>query len=249
MPETSRDTLREHLKWVVSLQRAMEVAIQAESPTNVWKYSGFKQFARKYVQILQEIAAHIPLPPIFDTYDIEKMRGSTDTIAHQQKDVFESVYANVSILRGFLEGKLGVVEDQIAGLLDFLRGRLRSAIFNKPELERDVQDAIEQLLIGRGLQKGQDYDRETGRVKVSGKESVPDFVMRRLSLALEVKLVKSDTRVREVVDEINADIRAYAKGYSRQLYLVYDLGYIRDEIEFRHDLESDGMVDVLVVKH
>jgi hypothetical protein len=177
------------------------------------------------------------------------MRGSTDTIAHQQKDVFESVYANVSILRGFLEGKLGVVEDQIAGLLDFLRGRLRSAIFNKPELERDVQDAIEQLLIGRGLQKGQDYDRETGRVKVSGKESVPDFVMRRLSLALEVKLVKSDTRVREVVDEINADIRAYAKGYSRQLYLVYDLGYIRDEIEFRHDLESDGMVDVLVVKH
>jgi hypothetical protein len=44
------------------------------------------------------------------------------------------------------------------------------------------------LLIGRGFTKGIDYDRETGRVKVSIKEVVPDFVFPKLGLALEVKL-------------------------------------------------------------
>lgn len=249
MTDSSKDAIREYLKWTVALQNAMEMALRAESPTNVWKHSGYKQFTRKYMQILTEINKCISLPPIFDAYDIEKMRSSTNTIAMQQKDVFESVYTNVCLLRSTLESKLGVVEDQILNLLDFFRSRLRSAIFRAPEQERDVQDAIEQLLIGRGMQKGQDYDRETGRVKASGKESIPDFVMAPLSLALEVKLIKVDLRVREVVDEINADIPAYAKGYSRQLFLIYDLGHIRNEIEFRHDIESAGSIDILIVKH
>jgi len=33
------------------------------------------------------------------------------------------------------------------------------------------------------------------------------------------------------------------------MFLVYDLGHIRDEIEFRHDLEKPGNVDVLVIEH
>lgn len=249
MTEPSKDSIREYLKWAIALQAAMETALRAESPTNVWKHSGYKQFARKYMHVLTEISKHIQLPPLLDTYDIEKMRDSGSTIAHQQKDVFENVYANVSLLRSTLESRLGVVEDKIENLLDFFRSRLRSAVLRTPEQERDVQDAIEQLFIGRGLQKGQDYDRETGRVKVSGKESIPDFVMPPLSLALEVKLIKTDSRVREVVDEINADIPAYSKGYRRQLFLIYDLGHIRDEVEFRHGLENAGSIDVLVVKH
>jgi len=67
-----------------------------------------------------------------------------------------------------------VVDDEIAALRDFLQVRLRSAVLRPPQEERDVQDAIEQVLIGRGLIKGQDYDRETGRVKVSTKEVIPD---------------------------------------------------------------------------
>jgi REase_DpnII-MboI len=111
-----------------------------------------------------------------------------------------------------------------------------------------VQDAVEQLLIGRGLQKGQEYDREVGRVKVSSKEAVPDFILHRLSLAIELKLIKSTGRIREVVDEINADVAAYSMRYRSLLFIVYDLGYIRDEIEFRHDLEVAGNVAVVVVK-
>ena len=111
-----------------------------------------------------------------------------------------------------------------------------------------MQDAVEALLIGRRLQKGVDYDREVGRVKVSAKEVVPDFIMPRLSLAIEVKLIKTPSRVRLVVDEINADIRAYSKGYRSLLFIVYDLGHIRDEIEFKQDLEDPGNVSIVVVK-
>lgn len=104
-------------------------------------------------------------------------------------------------------------------------------------------------MIGRGLLKGQDYDREVGRVKMSVKELVPAFILLRLSLALEVKLVNSQARVKDVVDEINADIAAYSKQYRNLFFLVYDTGHVRDESEFRHDLEQTRNVSVLIVKH
>lgn len=88
-----------------------------------------------------------------------------------------------------------------------------------------------------------------GRVKISSKEAVPDFNFVRLSLSLEVKLIKTLARVKEVIDEINADIAAYSKTYKNLMFVVYDLGSIRDETEFRHDLEQGGMSKVIVVKH
>jgi hypothetical protein len=99
------------------------------------------------------------------------------------------------------------------------------------------------------MAKGTDYDRETRRVKTSGKESVPDFIFPPLKLCLEVKLSKSADKLRTIVDEINADIRAYGSRYERQLYVVYDLGTIRDQAEFKRDLENVPGVSVLVIKH
>jgi hypothetical protein len=64
-----------------------------------------------------------------------------------------------------------------------------------------------------------------------------------------VKLSKSADKLRAIVDETNADIRAYGKQYERQLYVIYDLGTIRDEAEFKRDLEAAPGVSVLVVKH
>ena len=121
--------------------------------------------------------------------------------------------------------------------------------FRTPEREREVQDAVEQLLIGRGLQKGDDYDREVGRVKISAKEAVPDLILMKLGLAIELKLVTRPARVKEIVDEINADIAAYSKQYRSLLFIVYDIGHIRDEHELRDDLERSENVSVIVVKH
>ncbi len=130
-----------------------------------------------------------------------------------------------------------------------IAGLIRRAIFSTPEKELDVQNAVEQILIGKGLQKGQDYDREVGRVKISSKEVIPDFIFPRQSLALEIKLVKSRSRVGEVIDEINADIVSYSKGYSHLIFLVYDVGQIRDEAEFRRDIELEGKIDIIIIKH
>lgn len=249
MAEPTKERLREFLQWVTALHRAMESSIRLDDPSNMWKYSGFRDFARKYNQVLQVIANELSLPPVLDMYDMEKMPSFGDTVLPQQKQLFDGVFANVSVLRAVLEGKIGLVEDATVALRDFFQARLRPALLRVPETERDVQDVVEQLLIGRGMQKGQDYDREVGRVKISAKEVIPDFIIPPLSLAIEVKLIKTSTRVKETVDEINADIVSYSKGYRELMFLVYDLGHVRNEVEFRHDLEKAGNVDVLVIKH
>lgn len=89
---------------------------------------------------------------------------------------------------------------------------MRKTVFTVPEKEIEVQNSIEALFVGRSMAKGTDYDRETGRVKTSGKESVPDFIIPRLKLCLEVKLLKSAKELKALVDEINADIESLRYG-------------------------------------
>ncbi len=227
----------------------MEFTLRRESPSYVWKYASYKQYARKYNLIVSETAQHIALPSMIEAFDLDKIPNSHDATAIYQQEVFSAVHANASILKTYLEGELGVVDDEITALRDFIQARLRSAIFSVPENEHVLQDALETLLIGRGLQKGQDYDREVGRVKISTKEVVPDFILAKLDLAIEVKYVNSPARARDVIDEINADIPAYSKQYRTLLFVVYDVGHIRDEVEFRTDLELQRGVSVILVKH
>jgi hypothetical protein len=249
MTEISKDEFREYLHWVRSLRRSMEQSVRNDDPADVWKYSTYKQYARKYNQVVEAVSKRVHLPPVLDYFNVEEMKGPTSTIAMQQKDVFQAVHANLSVLEAFLESRLGFIEDEIDALRNFLQSRMRAALFEKPTAEKEVQDALERLLIGRGLQKGDDYDREVGRVKVSAKEVVPDFIFPKLDLGLEVKIVKEASRISKLVDEINADIVSYKIGYQHVMFVVYDLGWIRDESEFRRDLEHHENVTVLVIKH
>jgi hypothetical protein len=248
MADSDQDRVRQFVKWTDALIRAMDAAVRVDDPHSLWKHAGFKQFARKYNELATIISKELELPPMLDFYNIDAIPGTADTVPFQRKEIFDGVYANLSLLKGFLEGQLGVVENETEALRDFFQARLRCAVLHEPQKELDIQDAVETLLIGRGLQKGVDYDREVGRVKISAKEVIPDFIVPHLSLAIEVKLIKTGVRVREAVDEINADIRAYSKKYRSLLFIVYDLGQIRDEIEFKQDLEDPGNVSVIIVK-
>lgn len=108
---------------------------------------------------------------------------------------------------------------------------------------------MESLFIGRGWSKGKDYDREAGKFNFSGREYIPDFIIPNLKLSIEVKLIRKG-RKSKIIEEINADVSAYSKKYSKQMYIIYDLGEIRDEIEFRRDIELlDDDIRVLVIKH
>lgn len=244
-----RDQLRICLRSTEALLDAMTASVRAEAADNVWKHNSFKIYMRKYNQLLDSVLSITSVDAILDRYNIDNVPGCNDTIASQQKEFFDSVYANLSILKSFLELKLGVKTDRIHSLTDFFQANLRKAVFTQPEREVEIQNSIEQLLIGRGLTKGIDYDRETGRVKVSIKEVIPDFILPKLNMAIEVKLSKDRDKSKQIVDEINADIVAYGKQYTSILFIVYDLGSIRDEVEFKHDLETDDGVSVIIVKH
>ena len=241
--------LREFLSYTNSLLGAMNAARQASASYHIDNWTGYKEYAIRYMELAQLVSAETELPPTVKAYDVEKMPSASHMLPHQQKMIFESVYTDVLMLKGFLENKIGVTDDQIQALRNFFQDRLRSAIFHEPSKEQEVQNVVEQLLIGRGMRKGPDYDREVGRVKISSKEVVPDFIFPKLSLALEVKLIKTPQRVPRSVDEINADIASYSKRYDQLLFLVYDLGHIRDEMEFRRGLENAQTVFVAVVKH
>ena len=98
-------------------------------------------------------------------------------------------------------------------------------------------------------QKGVAYDRETGRVKLSGKESVPDFIFPPESMALEVKFCNRDGKLATIVDEMNADIIAYSAAYKLVWFLVYDMGFVRDESEIIGGMERNENVKCAIIKH
>jgi hypothetical protein len=233
-----------------ALADAMVGATAATSAEASWRFASFKQFARKYNQLAEQVQAIEQVSAPIDLFNLDKMPGSMDTVGIVQQELFEAVRANLSILVAYLRNRTQPKTARIVGIADFLQANLRRAVLTRPEREKDIQDVIEQLLIGRGMEKGLDYDRESGRVKVSVKEVIPDFVLPPLKTAIEAKLVKEGTVVGRIVDEINADIQAYQKAYDAIVFVVYDVaGALRDEAEFRRNLEAADGVRALLIKH
>jgi len=238
--------LKELLDFCTAVMESMVFSARGD---DVWRHSSYYEYAQKnneLIEYLKQVIDHnIPI----GCYDLSKMRPPADTYAIEQKAIFDSVYTNLSIIKAYLENELGIKNDEATSLRDFFQANLRKAVQQEPKNEKQVQDVVEALLIGRGLTKGIDYDREVGRVKVSIKEVIPDFILHKLNMAIEIKLSKDKDKSKAIVDEINADIQAYAKQYSRLLFIIYDMGSIRDETEFKQDLENSQSTSVIVVKH
>ena len=68
-------------------------------------------------------------------------------------------------------------------------------------------------------------------------------------MCIEVKYIKEVLRKSKVIEEINADITAYKKEYKNILFIIYDVGIIRDELELKRDIEKTEGVHVIIVKH
>jgi hypothetical protein len=246
---------KEQLKQLLSNANALLQTMRYSTTTatgdmaNIGNFSSYKMFLRKYDALARQAAPLLPDTAMLDLIKLDRISESGDTVWPVQKELFELAYSNTALLKSLLEGAVGYAADESQKFKDFIQANLRKAIFGVPDKELEIQNGIESLLVGRGMEKGTDYDREAGRVKASGKESIPDFTFPSLNLCLEVKLSKSSDRLRAIVDEINADIRAYSTKYDRQFYVVYDVGVIRDETEFKQGLEDAPGVSVLIVKH
>jgi hypothetical protein len=127
-----------------------------------------------------------------------------------------------------------------------IQKKLRAIIRTRPTREADITDAIENLFIALDY----DFKREKTAFAYSTKSYIPDFTSDSLEMAMDVKLCKTPSDEKRIIDEINADIPAYKTRFKNLLFTVYDLGCIRDVSSFIGDIESNNKnVSVIVIKH
>lgn len=131
---------------------------------------------------------------------------------------------------------------QVLSLAEF---KLRKAMRERPDNERVVQDAFDTLLHGSGLR----HSRERVQIQYGSKNYVPDFTIAELDLAIDLKLCGRDGREKEIIAELNDDILGYKSQFGNILFVVYDLGLIRDVELFTSAFEAHANVLVRVVKH
>ena len=134
---------------------------------------------------------------------------------------------------------------EIVSIINIADTKLRKVIRNTPAKETEIQDAFENLLVGADIA----YKRESPQITYSSKQYRPDFVVPTADLVIEIKLCNKPGHEKERITEINDDILAYGTTWGNQLFVVYDVGMIRDVGTFKGSLEANDNVVVCVVKH
>jgi len=121
-------------------------------------------------------------------------------------------------------------------------------LLEPPSNERAVQDIV-WIMLRSHYDK---LDREDMLPRFGVKKYAPDFGIPELGLLLEVKYIGEQTRLRDVQEEILADVPGYLadrSGYTGIVVFVYDAAQkLRDPRKFIEDLRSvSGIVEVLVI--
>jgi hypothetical protein len=181
---------------------------------------------------------------LFQPVNFEKIANPGDVPGAAWRTFAELASVRLNALASYLQNKLGTSEKETEGILEIIDSNLRAALFEDPSREEEVQNACEIIFRARTL----DYRRGRVSIPYSSKSFVPDFTFDSLDLALEVKLCKTTDQEKTIIGEINADIPAYLTRYSRIIFVVYDLGCIRDVGLFRSGIEKNPNIRVLVVK-
>ena len=121
--------------------------------------------------------------------------------------------------------------------------KLRKLLRKEPESEREVQEKYEDLLIGAGI----NYSREYLHIDYSSKQYIPDFSFTEFDLVVELKLCRGDEK--KLIAQLNDDILAYKTKFNNIIFIIYDLGNIRDADSFKDSFEKSENVFVQIIKH
>ena len=206
------------------------------------RYGEFPYYLREYNRLLGFLAE---IDPNTKQYFNSLPVMSADRVdARMWKSHAEEAALHLNVLSAYLQSRLGRKQQEYEKIIDLIELKLRPAIYDDPKNEREVQNTLEIIFNARGL----DFRREQETVPYSSKRYIPDFTFDRIGLAVEVKLCKDKDREKAMIDEINADIIGYAGKYDRCVFVVYDLGFIRDVALFSEDIEKNPNVHVLIVK-
>lgn len=151
-----------------------------------------------------------------------------------------------SDLSSLYEGKDTPPESSaIIKVIHLAEHKLRKTIRDTPSNEKVIQDAFENLLIANDIE----YSRETKGIEYSSKTYTVDFVVKKIDLAIEVKLCNKSDREKQIIAEINDDILAYQTVYGNIFFIIYDIGFIRDIDLFKDSFERNNNVIVKIIKH
>lgn len=157
------------------------------------RYTSFKDMALIYNDLVNR-AKNVMKFGSFYTLNTQSMKSPGDTLWGDAKNILESVLTSTRFLIVTLESQTDFVSEEIENIGNFIKTKLRSVVFDIPTKEKEIQNAIENLFIGRGYNKGIDYDRETGKFNYSGREYIPDFIISKLRMCIEVKLLKEPAK-------------------------------------------------------
>ena len=139
----------------------------------------------------------------------------------------------------------GPESSAIVRILNLIERKLRKVIRGEPKVEREIQDAFENLLVASDIE----YYREAESIPYSSKTYIPDFTLPRLDLAVELKLSTRDEHEKALIAQLNDDILPYRTKYGNVLFVVYDIGVIRDVDRFSSHFEGHEGILVRIVKH
>ncbi len=228
----------EHTRWLANTLRVLEQIFGPDS---------------RYFKSIAVLPWHRTGSFIMHGWDIEEQREQIhhEAYLHQLEHARGLLRAavdelQVSDLAGVFRSRTGETgADEVLTVLALVERKLRKLLRVPPEKEREVQDALENLLIGADIA----YSREGESIEYSSKTYIPDFRVPSLDLVIEVKLCARPDREKGIIAEINDDVLAYRVRHRNLLFVVYDTGHIRDVERFAEPLQADSAVLVRVVKH
>lgn len=169
-------------------------------------------------------------------------RGSFESSVLNQTEQAIGVYEHIQSESGLIDLNPKEAIDIESAIERALRPAFRDV---QPKSEKEVQDAIENILNALGVR----FTRERDVTSVAGKYYKPDFVIESLDLAIEVKLAKSGNGVAKIQEDLNADISGYRTKWKNLLFVIYDLGVIVDPYKFQTDNIQLFGISVRVIKH
>jgi hypothetical protein len=234
---TSADHIRWHIRTVGFLKEVFGVQspIYRRFAGIRWRYSG--SMAVMWTDLHNPMAAQMrhDMPVYLEALEIAGgiLMGAMDDL-------------NRKGIEGVYEGKdTGPEASLLLQIMNLAELKLRKVIRAKPQKEREIQDAFENLVIANDIP----HSREKETIEYSSKAYIPDFTVQKADLAIDIKLATADEHEKALIPQINDDILAYRTKYGNLLFVVYDCGIIRDVDRFIGSFEANGPVSVRVVKH
>ena len=155
MTTDDNQKLRQLLDMTAALISSMDVARRGHTETDRTAWFSYKVFATRYMAIIHQLPQDFPALVVLNPYNTSDMPEPSRSRPSYQRPIFEGVYTDLWILRASLESIIGTAGDERRALTDFFQSRLRAAMMERPEDEKAVQDTVEALLVGRGLQKSE----------------------------------------------------------------------------------------------